>query len=304
MNHFHSPRGILERSCAENAPGASGCAARIMLAAVGLAARHCHRSFTLADFWFSLPHQGQMGPNHRRALALLAALKRIGIGLLFSAGACLGQGANPDHLEPISPYDAIGYGQTVYNALVGKHPAKLWMMCMPSIHPEWAVILRAETETSRAEPSPGLKLDTLPNPDEKQKWVLEIAVAAQPVSELHKNGKVERKKMEVDDATAKTLEEAWTAVTQQTRYTAGNVGGFDGVTYQFYSNGEFGETWSPPTGLPAALVELAGRLRKCVESPAEGRNPLLEEAMGKARDIKSQAANATGKSKGGGGVPQ
>jgi len=234
---------------------------------------------------------------------ILAAMEWIGTAVIFSAGACLGQGANPDHLEPISPYDAVGYGQTVFNILVGKRPAKLWMMCMPSIHPEWAVILRSEAENPKSETSPGSKAEALSNPDEKQKWVLEIAITAQPVSDLRKNGKVERKRMEIDEAAAKTLEDAWTAVTRQTRYAAGNLGGFDGVTYQFYSNGEFGETWSPPTGLPAALVELGAHLRKYAESPAETRNSVLKEAMGMAKDIKNRAANTAGKSGGGGDGP-
>jgi hypothetical protein len=236
-------------------------------------------------------------------MALLAAMKRVGIGLLFGAGVCLGQGANPDHLEPISPYDPIGYGQTVFNALIGKRPAELWMMCMPTVHPEWAVILRSESEHSKSEASPDSKEDALSNPDEKRKWVLEIAVAAQQVSDLRKNGKVERKRMELDEAAAKALQEAWTAVTGQTRYARGNTGGFDGVTYQFYSSGQFGETWSPATGLPAVLVELGARLLKCVASPAEKRGALLEEALGMAKDIKNRADSTGGKSGEGSGSP-
>jgi hypothetical protein len=223
-------------------------------------------------------------------------MERIGIGLLFGAVACLGQGANPDHLEPISPYDPIGYGQMVFNTLVGKRPAVLWTMCMPSIHPEWAVILRSESDGPKSETSPSSKSDALANPDEKQKWVLESAVAAQQVSNLRKNGKVERKRMEIDGAAAEALQEAWTAVTRQTRYAEGNAGEFDGVTYQFYSSGQFGETWSPATGLPAALVELSARLLKCIQSPAESRDALLEAAIAMAKDIKTKASDIKGKS--------
>ena len=227
-------------------------------------------------------------------------MERVWICWLLSAAAVLGQGANPGHLEPISPYDRIGYGETVFNTLVGKRPAELWMMCMPSIHPEWAVILRLESEHPKSGASSKSKPDALSDPGEKQKWVLEVAAASQQVSELRKTGKVERKRMEIDEAAAKALLEAWTAVTRQTRYAAGNLGGFDGVTYQFYSSGQFGETWSPATGSPATLIELATRLRKCVESnPSAKRAELLEEAVGMANDIKSKAGNTSGKSEGG-----
>jgi hypothetical protein len=109
--------------------------------------------------------------------------------------------------------------------------------------------------------------------------------------------------MEIDEAAARTLMEAWIAVTRQTRYAAASSGGFDGVTYQFYSSGQFGETWSPATGLPAVLVELGGRLLKCVGSPAESRAALLDEALGMAKDIKSKAEKASGRTGGAGGEP-
>jgi hypothetical protein len=224
--------------------------------------------------------------------SLLAALEFLGIVLLLGAGACLGQGANPDHLEPISPYDPIGYGQAAFSALIGKHRAEFWMMCLPSVHPEWAVILRAESEHAKSEASAGSKPDALSDPGEKQKWVIESAVASQPVASFRKNAKVDRKRMEIDEASANALREAWTAVTRKTRYAEGNTGGFDGVTYQFYSNGQYGETWSPAAGLPAALIELGGRLAKCVGSAAENREALLQEAVGMARDIKSKAGAA------------
>ena len=229
--------------------------------------------------------------------AFRATVKRAGIGLLLGAGACLGQGTNPDHLEPISPYDPIGHSQMVFDALVGRRPAELWMMCLPTIRREWAVILRSESEHPKSDPASGSKEDALSNPNATRKWTLEIAVAAQPLSELHKNGKVERKKMEIDEAKAKTLQEAWTAVTRETRYAEGNSGGFDGVTYQFYSSGQFGETWSPATGSPAALVELGERLMKCVGSPPENRDALFEEAIGMAKDIKIHADSAKGKTR-------
>jgi hypothetical protein len=251
-------------------------------------------------------HAGHPFDSRTRLLrafaALLAALGRMGmIILLLGAGACPGQTANADHLEPIAPYDPIGFGQSVFNALVGRHSAELWMMCMPIARPVWAVILRPESERPKSRTSADSKPEALSDLDEKQNWVLEVAVAAQPVPDSHKNGKVERKRIEIDEASAKALREAWTAVTRQTRYAEGNAGEFDGVTYQFYSGGQFGETWSPAAGLPAALIELGARLRKCVESPAENRPALLEEAIGMAKDIKTKADNAGGKSAAGGG---
>jgi hypothetical protein len=259
------------------------------------------------------------------------------MGPLTGGGVCRAEEGNPGHLEPISPYDPVGYGQAAFNTLIGRRGAELWMLCMPVGHPVWAVILRSESERPKSEkpehpqpekperPKPERpehpkaekperpkseaaekrkptgrkaedrdgerrKEDAVAEPAGKQRWFVEIATTTQLISEGRKDAKdakVERKRMEIDDAAAKALEEAWTAVTRQTRYSEAATE-FEGVTYQFYSNGQYGETWSPATGLPAALIELGGRLQKCVQSPPENRPALLEEALGMAKDIKAK----------------
>ena len=277
----------------------------------------------------------------RNLLALGAVMAPIGvftIGSLTGGGVCRAEGGNPGHLEPISPYDPVGYGQAAFNTLIGRHAAEFWMLCMPVGHPVWAVILRSESERPKSEkpehPKPekpdrpkaerpehpkadkperpkleeaekrkptarkgegreeeSRKDDAAAEPAGKQKWFVEIATTTQLISEGRKDAKdakVERKRMEVDDAAAKALEEAWTAVTRQTRYAEAATE-FVGVTYQFYSNGQYGETWSPATGLPAALIELGGRLLKCVQSSPENRPALLEEALSAAKEIKARA---------------
>lgn len=215
-------------------------------------------------------------------------------------GSTLADGANPNHLEPIAAYDPDGYDQAVFNALIGKQRPVLWMVCKPRFRPEYAVILRTEPLNPTAQ-SPSLW-------DQTRKWTLEVATATQPIwhwkdysldyhgpleLDLRRNVKVDRKMLEIDRSFAQEIGKAWEGVIRKTRYAEKRWRGFDGVTYQFYYDyGYFGETWSPDTGVPAALVDLAEHLKNVVESGAGKRKALLAEALRKAKNLQADAAKS------------
>ena len=214
---------------------------------------------------------------------------------IFTAAGCLGQVTNPNHLEPITPFDSDGYYQAVFDSLIGKEPSVLWMICEPSFKPEFAVVLRKV---------PAKTASTTPvGSEKKQEWYLEEVSAARQIwhykeypanytgtieLDLLKNVKVDRKRLKIDESVADTLEEAWTSVTRKTRPNNGNYLGTDGVTYLFYSDGHYGGTWCPEVGLPAALVDLSNCLIKLLNSAGD-RDALLREALAKAKQIQIEA---------------
>jgi hypothetical protein len=258
-------------------------------------------------------------------------MKLVHIAPLFAAASCFGQMSNPNHLEPITPLDD-GYRQLVFDTLLSK-PAvqswmssggmiaprptdpdksrtirepQVWMIGLPSFSPEYAVILYSEFEL------PDLQNGGKWDPDDKRRWILEVATATQriwhwkehpqgyvgPVElDPRRNVKVERIDIPVEKHIAIKLEEAWTAVTRQTRYPDKQYGGgADGETYQFYAGRCFGETWSPTDGLPAALVQSAENLIKIAKAAPEKRDGLWKNALNEAEKIQLLA----GKSKDGG----
>jgi hypothetical protein len=257
-------------------------------------------------------------------------MRRIIIPLLLIATHCHAQVKEPNHLEPVEPFDDTGYSQLVFETLVGKtepttayviwtsaDPAEkkpdidpplqppisarpvLWMICKPSFSPESAVILYDEVQG----PADGSFAD----PSAKHRWLLVTVTATQPIwhweehpanytgpvkLDLRRDVKLDRKIAEIEEASAKALEEAWAAVTRQTRYPEKADGGLDGVTYQFYAGGCYGETWSPEQGLPAAIVHSAEELAKIVKSAPPERPKLWPTALATLSKIKAQAAEA------------
>jgi hypothetical protein len=222
---------------------------------------------------------------------------------LFTASACAQR--NPNHLEPIPPFDSDGYDEAVFHALIGGGSPQLWMICQPSFLPEYAVILRSEPFN--------LKADHLASPDEPQKWILEIATASKPIwhwkeyppghtgaveLDLQRDVPVERKRLEIPEPAAKAFTRAWDAVLRLTRYPDADYRGADGVTYQFYSHyNHFGEIWTPQTGLPADLTALAHRLIKLVDSSPKELDAVLTAGVTAAKQLEAAAKKTRAKPK-------
>ena len=212
-------------------------------------------------------------------------------GLIGESSLC---GEPFNRLTPIDAYDPDGYDQAVFQSLIGKTRADLWMVCKPSFASEYAVILRSEF-------LPGQD----PFSQDTRKWTLEYAKAAQPIwhweeypegysgsrkLDLRKNAVVVRRQIEIPASFATALLPAWSSVLRLTDYSNEGAGVMDGVTYQFSSEGRyFGETWSSETGLPADIVSLAQRLIQLVESPPDERSAIIKDCEAKAKILEEAA---------------
>ena len=206
--------------------------------------------------------------------------------------------ANPNHLEPIPPYDSMstGYDQAVFTSLIGKSWASLWMIERPPFSQEYAVILGWKVEYDPNDTRPVGKREI-----KREQWVVEHVTPKEmiwrykPIGEgretldIRPTEEVERHYTYVTEDFAKALQEAWRSTLQLTRYAEDRRRAPDTTTLQFYCGGLFGETRSPSTGLPAMLADLGRELRALALSDEKSKEPLLAEADKLARKIAKEA---------------
>jgi hypothetical protein len=206
--------------------------------------------------------------------------------------------ANPNHLEPIPPYDSLdvdgttlGYRQVVFTSRIGKGwLPPLWMIERPSFSREYAVVVWCSSEH---DPN-----DTHPREVERKQWVVEYVVPKERIWRFRTVGRgrvlpairptrdaerprvpitpdirptkdVERHRVPITEDFAKALQEAWLSTLQLTRYAENGRHGLDGTTLEFCCGDLFGQTWSPETGLPAMLADLGRKLATLAQSNEE-----------------------------------
>lgn len=228
--------------------------------------------------------------------------------------------ANPNHLEPIPPYDYLDmdatsdeYRQAVFTSLIGRGwLPSLWMIEKPSSSREYAVVV---WRSSEHDPN-----DTHPREIKRRQWVIEYVapkekiwrykpvgdgrespdtrptknVERRPVPitlDIRPTKDVERHRVPITAEFAKVVQEAWLSTLQLTRYAEGGKRGlgFDGTTLEFCCGDLFGQTWSPTTGLPAMLAGLGRKLSAIALSDDKNRDSLLTEADSLARKIAKEA---------------
>jgi hypothetical protein len=228
----------------------------------------------------------------RRTMGVTAVIL---LGVLVCGGY-----ANPNHLEPIAPYDPDGYNQAVFKSLVGKRPfVTLWMIEQPSFSPECAVLLGrgADFDPNASYRSPIRQVA-------RDQWMIEYVVAKKqiwrygradvnmPVPCFKLTEEVERYRTTVTKDFAETMLAAWRSVLKTTRYPDERWPGADGTTFQFYCGYEyFGKTWSPDSGLPAMLVDLGHKLGELARPGAKNKKSLQRQALDLARKITQEAAS-------------
>lgn len=210
--------------------------------------------------------------------------------------------AEPNHLEPIWPYDSNGYHQLVHDLLIPKNPPVLWMITFPSFRVEYSVMLRKESDQESA---PAAVSAT-----SQYKWTLEVARAIQPIwhwkknpsgdknseiLDLRRDVKIDRREVQIDPVLAGQIQNLWTQVLKQTRYdqSPGNEIGVDGETYQFHVFPKYyGETWSPKEdSLPGRFVNLAEHLKRIVEAKPDERKTLLRECDSMVKTLSAEVVS-------------
>jgi hypothetical protein len=220
--------------------------------------------------------------------------------LICALNGAAAEPRNPNHLEPVGdPKILWGYDQVVFDILVGKPAPELCMVCVPSFHPEYALILRLAP--LRARRSNG------PSPGNSNQWILESATATKQIwhfkenapnysgkieLDLRKDVAVERNRIAIDESLAVELKRAWQAALRLTRPAEEQYAGADGVTYRFYSGGSSGEIWTPEIGIPADLANLSEQLIKLTSTPPENRQVLFKKCAALAKKIEREANNA------------
>lgn len=217
--------------------------------------------------------------------------------------------ANPNHLEPGCPYDALdidgtrnSYREAMFTSLIGKGwLPDMWMIETPSSSREYAVIIRVLADGPNK-----------PRPPEgtPRRWVVEYVAPKEKiwnwrevantgptagvrgnmlVPDIRPTKNVEGHRIQVTEDFATAVHGAWQSTLLLTRYPEEPRRGRDGTTLEFYSHGLFGYTWSPQTGLPAMLADLGHKLGTLAQSDEKDREPLLAEAESLARKITKEA---------------
>lgn len=209
------------------------------------------------------------------------------------------QPSNPDHLEPIPPYEFDGYSQAVFQSLVENNESvEAWMIVMPSFSPEYAVILRHLMKFSEPDDPFDRKL-------ESERWVVESVEARKQIwrwKEIEGGGmkldikvtkELNRKRAEVTGEFAAAILSAWESVLRETRYPEMDHHGLDGTTYQFYrDHGLFGEIWSPTTGPPRVLAELGHELGEVAQAAEGNRGKHMEKCLKLAQELRASPAKS------------
>ena len=222
--------------------------------------------------------------------------------------------ANPNHLEPIPPYDSLDidgtsdeYRQAVFTSLIGRgwRPS-LWMIEKPSFSREYAVVVwrTLEYDPNDARPLSSREI-------KRRQWVIEYVAPKEKIwrykaesrdtrppknvggrvpespLDIRVTKDVERHRVPITAEFAKVVQEAWLSTLQLTRYAEGGKRGLglDGTTLEFGCGDLFGQTWSPTTGLPAMLTDLGRKLSAVALSDEKNRESLLTEADSLARKI-------------------
>lgn len=203
--------------------------------------------------------------------------------------------ADPNHLEPISPYsdDSDGYYKAVFDVLVGHGRPECWMICRPSFKPEFAIILhKVQANPDKEDPFAlnstwtwMLESVTV----EHQIWKYNEEPGGKLTLDLRKSIVPIRRSVEVSSDFGEAILRSWRAVLRLTRYSEDPDQGLDGVDYDFQAGGYFGTTWLPKDGLPAELVKAAVEMKVLVESAPERRLELLSKSAETARKLEAAA---------------
>lgn len=203
--------------------------------------------------------------------------------------------ALPNHLEPAAP-DDDGYDRAVFDSLIGKEAASLWMIVMPSFSEEYAVVLRPERLPRSEEDgasgyiSSGRSILELVIVKHRiRRW--KDAAPGQVVLDIQVTKDVRRSHAVVEKAFADVLSEAWDALLKRTRYAETPPSFLDGAAYRFQSGRRLhGEGFSPLAGLPLKLAMLGEKLADLTETAEEARSALMDEALALAREIIAESA--------------
>lgn len=218
--------------------------------------------------------------------------------------------ANPNHLEPIAPYqspDADGtshsYRQAVFVSLIGRASLPdMWMMVRPpGRSPEYAVIV-----WSRLDQDPNGLHSSAPK---RREWFVDYVAAKESIwrfkevpnpkptnsrgnmliPDIRPTENVEKYRITITEDFAHEVQEAWLNTLLLTRYADNRDRGVEGTPVEFCCLDFYGVTWSPTTGLPAMLADLGHKLGALARSDEKDREPLFAEAESLARKIAKDA---------------
>ena len=210
----------------------------------------------------------------------------------------------PDHLEPINPFDRTGYDLAVYESLVDRDKALVWMISRPSFDIETAVaieanpVFAAEPESTTATiPDPfgdgggrrseiiGYDYFVTATKPKRQIWRSEEISQNRVGSAFSTTNEIEKKRVGIPKSVVEVITEAWEEVLGDTRYVTENYRGLDGITFQFGTRGKAGEIWCPDGGPPLQLAELGELLLRVVEAEEVEREVILREGVDLAKLI-------------------
>lgn len=205
---------------------------------------------------------------------------------------------NPDHLEPISPYDPFDYNPIVFRSLLGINEIPvLWMVSKPSFSTEYAIKLTHSMVYEKCKKNGGNGKDTSESdPFDRgklieDKWLLESCVAKGQIwKELEKSEyqinsdrrsfKVScSQKIEISSEVAIKMRAVWLVLLKETKYRKYQVKANDGITYMFGCDGYAGQTNTPSRGMPLELVNLSHKLIGVTKSVEGDRGRKIQECV-------------------------
>jgi len=173
-----------------------------------------------------------------------------------------------NYLEPIPPFDRLGYNEALVESFIGNESPEIWMIVRPSFKLPYAVMVyKKENEY------------ILTSAKLNEKIFKYKKVGNRNFVDINPTKNVEYKSNNFEFHELDEILSLWTSGLKLTRYPSERVLGKDGVTYLFYSKGKlYGQTWSPKTGFALNFVKLGSILHQLSAHSNTDKSELLKKA--------------------------
>lgn len=199
----------------------------------------------------------------------------------------------PDHLNPVHPYRSdlsVRYANQLRERFGLDSHFYFRMLVRPSFDAEYAVSLSGDERYHPWKIDSDTKLTLKYVVADKSIW---FAMPDNNDEKTQKDVNVTVQTTEMPMALALRLIELWDHMLQGTRYSP-DVGGLDGVTYEFAIWQRFGETWSPHhQKSPLLFVELGESLVELCNAPPENRDFAVKKVEEKAVKLETYLKQKT-----------
>jgi hypothetical protein len=178
-------------------------------------------------------------------------------------------------LEPIPPFDRLGYNEALVESFIGNGNPEIWMIVKPNSKLPYAVMIYKKDN--------GYLLTSAKLNEKIFKFK---KIGDRNFVDIKPTKNVEYKSNNFELHELDEIISLWITGLKLTRYPPESVLGKDGVTYLFYSKGKlYGQTWSPKSGVALHFVKLGEILNQLSVSSSKDLTELLIQAKALKNEI-------------------